>query len=107
MHKIFELSCEVGLEAMTDHKRSEVFGRRITKKLKGKLHTTLEQLEHGHHVFRVYFKTAFLRQYERFCPFLRNDLASNNLPDFGLKKGLNHRPAGREHFMTLPNSFPL
>jgi hypothetical protein len=38
---------------MTANKISEVFGVRITKKLKGKLHTTLEQVEHGHHIFRL------------------------------------------------------
>jgi hypothetical protein len=105
IHKIFERSCEMGLWEMTAHKISEVFGRRITKKLKGKLHTTLEQIEHGHHVFRVYFKNAFLRQYEKFCTFLRNELRSNNLADFGLKKGLDHLPAVREHFLAITDRF--
>jgi hypothetical protein len=105
IHKIFERSCEMGLWEMTANKISEVFGRRITKKLKGKLHTTLEQIEHGHHVFRVYFKNAFLRQYEKFCTFLRNELCSNNLADFGLKKGLDHLPAVREHFLAITDRF--
>jgi len=64
----------MGLWEMTANKISEVFGRRVTKTLKGKLHTSLEQLEHGHHVFRVYFENAFLRPYEKFCTFLRNEL---------------------------------
>lgn len=52
--KLFERSCEIGLWRMTANKISEVFGIRITKKLKGKLNTTLEQIEHGHHIFRAY-----------------------------------------------------
>ena len=44
IHKIFERSCESGLWRMTANKISKIFGSRITKKLKGKLNTTLEQI---------------------------------------------------------------
>jgi hypothetical protein len=60
---------------------------------RGKLATVIDQIEHGHHVFRAYFKSAFLKQYEKFSTFLRNELCSNNLTDFGLKKGLDHLDA--------------
>ena len=91
----------MGLWEMTAHKISEVFGVRITKRLHGKLNTTLEQIEHGHHVFRIYFKNAFLRQYEKFATFLRNELCSNNLRDFGLKKGLEHLGVVRDKFLGI------
>ena len=48
IHKIFERSCEIGRWRMTANKISEIFGRRLTKKLKGKLNPALEQIEHGH-----------------------------------------------------------
>ena len=50
-----------------------------TKRLRGKLSTVIEQIEHGHHVFRAYCKNAFLKQYEKFSTYLRNELCSNNL----------------------------
>lgn len=105
IHKIFERSCEMGLVQMTAHKISEVFGLRLTKKLKGKLQTTVEQIEHGHHVLRIHCKNAFLRQYEKFSTFLRNELCSNNLADFGLKKGLDHLDAVREKFLAITDRF--
>jgi hypothetical protein len=105
IHKIFQRSCEIGLWEITANKISEIFGCRVTKKLKGKLHTTLEQIEHGHHVFRVYFKNAFLRQYEKFSTHLRNELCSNNLANFGLKKGLDHLAAVREKFLAITDRF--
>jgi hypothetical protein len=49
----------------------------------------IDQVEHGHHVFRAYFKHAFLKQYEKFSTYLRNELYSNNLNHFDLKKGLD------------------
>ncbi len=105
IHKIFERSCELGLGLLTAHQISEVFGLRLTKQLKGKLHTTLEQIEQGHHVLRIYCKHAFLRQYEKFAIFLRNELCANNLADFQLKKGIEHLGAVREKFLAITDRF--
>jgi hypothetical protein len=105
IHKIFERSCEIGLWLMTANRISEIFGVRLTKKLRGKLAAVVEQIEHGHHVFRVNFKNALLRQYEKFSRFLRNELLSNNLHNFGLRKGLDHLDAVRQKFQTITDRF--
>jgi hypothetical protein len=42
-----------------------------------------------------------LKQYEKFSRYLRNELCSNNLTDFGLKKGLDHLEAVREKFQVI------
>ena len=105
IHKIFERSCEIGLWRITASRISEIFGTRLHKRLRGKLSTVIDEIEHGHHVFRVYWKNAFLKQYEKFSRFLRNELCSNNLRDFGLKKGLDHLEAVRERFRTSTDRF--
>jgi hypothetical protein len=105
IHRIFERSCEIGLWRLTANKISQIFGSRVTKKLKGKLNTTLEQVEHGHHIFRAYFKHAFVKQYEKFSTFLRNEVCSNNLADFRLKKSLEHLAAVREKFLAITDRF--
>ena len=71
----------------------------------GKLATVIDQIEHGHHVFRAYFKNGFLKQYEKFRTFLRNELVSNNLTDFGLRKGLDHLDAVRTTFQAITDRF--
>jgi len=105
IHKIFERSCELGLWRLTAHRISEIFGVRLNKRLGGKLAAVIEQIEHGHHVFRAYWKNSFLKQYEKFSRFLRNELVSNNLRDFGLKKGLNHLDAVRKRFQIITDRF--
>src|SRR6202049_1709183 len=105
IHKIFERSCEIGLWRLTANRISEIFGVRLNKRLHGKLATVIDQIEHGHHVFRAYWKNAFLKQYEKFSRFLRNELVSNNLRDFGLKKGLDHLDAIRTRFQTITDRF--
>jgi hypothetical protein len=105
IHKIFERSCELGLWRLTANRISEIFGVRLNKRLRGKLATVIEQIEHGHHVFRAYWKSSFLKQYEKFSRFLRNELCSNNLRDFGLKKGLKHLDAVRQRFQSITDRF--
>jgi hypothetical protein len=105
IHKLFERSCELGLWRLTAHKISEIFGQRLHRKMSGKLATVIDQIEHGHHVYRAYFKHAFLKQYEKFSTFLRNELCSNNLKDFGLRKGLDNLEAVREKLQVITSRF--
>ena len=93
IHHLFERSCDLGLARLTSDALSQIFGFRLTKKLRGKLHTTLEKLDYGHHVLRGYCKSTFLRMYEKFSTFLRIEVCCNRLADFGLKKSLEHLPS--------------
>jgi hypothetical protein len=105
IHKLFERSCELGLWRLTAHKIAEVFGTRLRHNHRGKLSTLIHQVEHGHHVFRAYFKNAILRQYEKFSVFLRNEVCSNNLYDFGINKGLDNLDEIRRKFQTIIGRF--
>jgi hypothetical protein len=88
IHHPFERSCDLGLGRLTADHLSQLFGFRITGRLKGFLDTSLRQIEHGHHVFRAASKKAWIKAYEKFSTFLRLEVCSNRLPDFGLRKGL-------------------
>lgn len=105
IHKIFERSCDLGLMNLTAGTVSQIFGVRLTKHLRGKLQTTVESVQHGHHVFRAYFKSSFLRQYEKFRTFLRQEICSNNLADFRLKKGRDHLLVARQRFLEILDRF--
>src|SRR5260370_9662843 len=105
IHKIFERSCEIGLWRLTANRISELFGMRLHKRMGGKLGTVIDQIEHGHHVFRAYWKNAFLKQYEKFSTLLRNELCSNNLSDFSLRKRLQNLNAVRSKFLPITDRF--
>jgi hypothetical protein len=105
IHKLFERSCELGLWRLTADKIAAIFGTRLHRRMRGKLATIIDQIEHGHHVFRAYFRHAFLKQYEKFSTFLRNELCSNNLTDFGLRKGLDHLDEVRQTFQAITGRF--
>jgi len=66
IHKLFDRSCELGLWRLTADNIAEIFGTRVHRRINGKLATIIDRIEHGHHVFRAYFKHAFLKQDEKF-----------------------------------------
>src|SRR5580693_8898362 len=76
IHKLFERSCELGLWRLTGDKIAAIFGTRVNRRMRGKLAT-----------------------------YLRNELVSNNLADFHLRKGLDHLHAVRERFQTITDRF--
>jgi len=73
--------------------------------MRGKLATVLECIEHGHHVLRACAKNAVLRMYEKFAAFLRLEVLSNNLQDFGLKKSLDNLQTVRQTLATVTDRF--
>jgi hypothetical protein len=86
---LFVRSCDLGLMTLTIDKISHIFGRRVTRRIQGKLATVLERMDEGHHVLRAYFKRSFVKQYEKWRTFLRLEVVSNDVRDLGLKrKGL-------------------
>jgi hypothetical protein len=105
IHKLYERSCDLGLFRLTADKLSQMFGFRLHKRMYGKLATVLERMDHGHHVLRACGKNAVLRRYEKFATFLRLEVLSNNLKDFGLKKSLDNLETVRQTLATVTDRF--
>src|SRR5215831_5531787 len=101
IHKIFERSCELGLFRLTADKIAQIFGVRKHKRMRGKLHSMLEKLDHGHHVLRIYCKSLVARMYEKLATFLRLEICVNRLKDLGLNKGLENLNALRQRLVAV------
>ena len=105
IRKLFTRSCELGIWTMTADKLKNILGQRVNRKLRGKLQTVLEKMDHGFYVFRAHMRNSFVKQYEKFCTFLRNEVCSNNLQDFKLKKGLENLEQVRKVFTAVTDRF--
>jgi len=101
IHKIFERSAELGVFCLTADKIAQIFGVRKHKRLRGKLHSMLETLDHGHHVLRIYCKSLVARMYEKFFTFLRLEICVNRLKDLGLNKRLQNLDALRKKLVAV------
>jgi hypothetical protein len=105
IHKIFERSCEMGLFRLAADKVAHLFGVRVTKRLRGKMYSVLEKLDHGHHVMRIYCKNLVGRMYEKFGTFLRVEVCVNRMKDLGLNKGLKNLECLRQKLVDITDRF--
>jgi len=53
IHKLFERSCELRLWRLTADKIAEIFGTRLNRKMRGKLATGIDRIEHGHTLVQI------------------------------------------------------
>jgi hypothetical protein len=105
IRQLFERSCELGLWRMTGERIWRAFGRGHRDRINGKLQTIMERIEHGQHVFRAYWKHAWVKQYEKYSTYLRNEVTSNNLRDFKLHKGLAYLGDVRQRLLEVLDRF--
>jgi len=105
IRSIFQRSCELGLYLLTAERIVALFGKQNTRRVRGKLQNVMERVDHGMHVFRTWCRNSFLKQYEKAATFLRLELVSNNVRDFGLKKSLAHWEAMRQRFQQITDRF--
>lgn len=105
IHKIFERSCDLGLFRLSADKVAQIFGVRFTRRVRGRMQSVLEKIDHGHHVFRASCKHAFIRMYEKFSTFLRIEVCSNQLSDFRLKKSWHHLETVRQTLASVTDRF--
>jgi hypothetical protein len=105
IHRIFERSCEMGLFRLAADKVAYIFGVRVTRRLRGKLYSMLEKLDHGHHVLRIYCKNLVGRMYEKFSTFLRVEVCVNRMKDLGLNKGLENLERLRQRLVAITDRF--
>jgi hypothetical protein len=91
----------LGVFCLTADKIAQIFGVRKHKRLRGKLHSMLEKLDHGHPVLRIYGKSLLARRYEKFSTFLRLEVCVNRLKDLGLNKGLQNLDALRNKLVVV------
>src|SRR5262249_28770432 len=90
---------------LTADKVAYIFGVRISKRMRGKRHSVLEKLDHGHHVLRIYCKNLVGRMYEKFSTFLRLKVCVNRMKDLGLNKGLKNLECLRQRLVTSTDRF--
>lgn len=73
-------------------KLAVIYGRRVTKRHRGKLETVIEDLNLPNPVIRSHYGEGFIKQYARDHLGLRTEATSNNVGDFGVPKAIAALP---------------
>ena len=87
------------------NKISVIFGRRITKKYRGKLQTVIEDMDLPNPVIRSQYGNGFVKQYVRDHLLLRTEPASNNVNDYGCKKAVENLPQVRKRMSAVIDNY--
>jgi len=86
-------------------KLAMIFGRKITKRHRGKLETVIEDLDLPNPVIRSYCREGSIKQYVRDHLALRTEATSNNVTDFGVRKAIESLPQLREAMGTVTDRY--
>jgi hypothetical protein len=82
-----------------------IYGRRVTKRYRGKLETVIEDLDLPNPVIRSYYRDGSVKQYVRDHRGLRTEATSNNVADFGVPKAIDSLPQLRTAMATVTDRY--
>jgi hypothetical protein len=86
-------------------KLATIFGRKITKRHRGKLETIIEDLDLPNPVIRSYYRDGSIKQYVRDHLLLRTEATSNNVADFGVPKAIEAVPQLRTAMAAVTDRY--
>jgi len=87
------------------NKITTIFGRKITRKYRGKLQTVIENMNLPNPVIRSQYGNGFVKQYVRDHLLLRTEPASNNVNDYGCKKAMENLPLLRQRMSSVIDTY--
>jgi hypothetical protein len=86
-------------------KLATIFGRKVTKRYRGKLETVIEDLDLPNPVIRSYCRDGSIKQYVRDHLVLRTESTSNNVRDLGVPKAIDQLPHLREAMAAVTDRY--
>jgi hypothetical protein len=93
---LFRRATELGILLGGADRTTHLFGRRITRRYAGKLQTVLDRRNEGQPILRSYYRSSFVKQYEKGDRLLRTETCLNDTHDLGIGRHLEHLPELRE-----------
>jgi hypothetical protein len=87
------------------NKITTIFGRKVTKRYRGKLQTVIEDMELPNPVIRSHYAHGFIKQYVRDHWCLRTEAASNDVTDYGIKKAVQNLPQLQQKLSTICDNY--
>ena len=77
LRELFQRAVEIGVALGGATQTRHIFGRRIDRRYDGKLEPTLERRDEGFPVLRAYYKSSYVKQYEKGDRLLRTETCLN------------------------------
>ena len=92
LRALFGRATELGILVGGADYTAHLFGRRITRRYDGKLQTVLDRQDPGRPVLRAYYRTSFVKQYQKADRLLRTETCVNDAHHLGVGRRLENLP---------------
>jgi hypothetical protein len=105
LRALFRRAVELGLLTGGADRTAHLFGRQITSRYRGKLQTVLDRRNEGHPVLRSYYRTSFVKQYEKAETLLRTETCINDPYHLNVGRRLENLPKLAERMAETNQRF--
>ena len=92
LRALFRRAVELGVLLGGADRTTHLFGRQITRRYRGKLQTVSDRRDEGHPVLRSYYRTSFVKQYEKAETLLRTETCINDPYHLNVGRRLENLP---------------
>ena len=92
LRALFQRAVEIGVALGGATQTRHLFGRRINRRYQGKLETVLERRDEGFPVLRSYYKSSYVKQYEKGNLLLRTETCLNDTYHLNIGRKLANLP---------------
>jgi hypothetical protein len=100
LRALFQRATELGVLIGGADRTTNLFGRRITHRYRGKLQTVLDRRNEGPPILRSYYQSSFVKQYQKGDRLLRTETCLNDTHHLGIGRHLEHLPELRERMLV-------
>ena len=105
LHELFQRAVEIGVALGGATQTRHLFGRRINCRYQGKLETILERRDEGFPVLRGYYKSSYVKQYEKGDRLLRTETCLNDTYHLAIGRKLDNLPAIKKHLAATTDRY--
>ena len=105
LHDLFQRAVEIGVALGGATQTRHIFGRHINRRYHGKLETVLERRDEGFPVLRSYYKSSYVKQYEKGNLLLRTETCLNDTYRLNIGRKLANLPALKQRLAATTDRY--
>ena len=105
MQELFRRATEIGVAIGGAAQTRHIFGRTINRRYRGRLETVLSNRNEGFPVIRSYYKTSYVKQYEKGNRLLRTETCLNDPYHLKIGRRLENLPAVKERLDSTTDRY--
>ena len=105
LHDLFQRAVEIGVALGGATQTRHIFGRHINRRYHDKLETVLERRDEGFPVLRSYYKSSYVKQYEKGNLLLRTETCLNDTYHLNIGRKLANLPALKQRLAATTDRY--